>query len=187
MPRAGVTPARILDEAEVLVDVVGLEGLTLSAIADKLGIRIPSLYKHIEGLPRLQRDIAVSAKRELAVVLHGAADGKSGPDAITGMAHALRSWALAHPGRYAATVRAPQPGDTDDEAASAAATEVVFAALAAFDLGGSDAVDATRGLRSVLHGFVALELADGFGMPEAVDRSFDRLVEAFVAALPLYR
>ena len=48
---------------------------------------------------------------------------------------------------------------------------------------GSDAVDATRTLRASLHGFVALEASDGFGLPQDVDRSFDRLVDALDRAL----
>jgi Tetracyclin repressor-like, C-terminal domain len=40
-------------------------------------------------------------------------------------------------------------------------------------------VDATRALRSALHGFVMLENAGGFGLPRDVDRSFGQLVAAF--------
>ena len=58
------------------------------------------------------------------------------------------------------------------------AVGTIYAVLLGYGLTRSDAVDATRALRSALHGFVTLENAGGFGLPQDVDRSFDRLVMA---------
>ena len=46
MPRAGLTPQRVVVEAEELADLVGLNRLTLAELAARLGVRLPSLYKH---------------------------------------------------------------------------------------------------------------------------------------------
>ena len=183
MARAGLSEDRVVVEAERIADEVGLSRLTLAALAESLGVRQPSLYKHIDGMDALQRSIAVRAKTELGEVLGRAAVGKAGDDAIRALSTAYRRWALEHPGRYSATVRAPQPGDTDDEAARAAVVGVVFDVLAGYDLHGIDAIDATRALRSTLHGFIALESSGGFGLPVDVDRSFERLVDGLVVAL----
>ncbi len=187
MPRAGVTALRVVEEAEAVVDEVGLPGLTLAAVAARLGVRLPSLYKHVDGMPALQRDLAVRAKTELTQALRTAAVGQAGPDAVVALGQAYRTWAHAHPGRYAATLRAPAPGDDADLAASTAAVQVVLAALSAYGLSGDDAVDAVRALRSALHGFVSLELAGGFGLPVDVDRSFARLLAGVATALTTYR
>ena len=183
MARAGLSEDRVVVEAERIADEVGLSRLTLAALAESLGVRQPSLYKHIDGMDALQRSIAVRAKTELGEVLGRAAVGKAGDDAIRALSTAYRRWALEHPGRYSATVRAPEPGDTDDEAASSSVVGVVFDVLAGYDLHGVDAIDATRALRSTLHGFIALESSGGFGLPVDVDRSFERLVDGLVVAL----
>lgn len=183
MPRAGLTPVRVVAEAEVVADAVGLDRLTLAAVAGRLGVRIPSLYKHVDGIDGLRREIAVRAKTELGQAMARAAVGKAREDALTALAHAYRRWAKAYPGRYAATIRAPAPGDVDDEVASATAVQVVYDVLAGFGLSGVDSVDATRALRATLHGFVALESAGGFGLPVDVDRSFDRVVDGLVTAM----
>ena len=183
MARAGLSEDRVVVEAERIADEVGLSRLTLAALAESLGVRQPSLYKHIDGMDALQRSIAVRAKTELGEVLGRAAVGKAGDDAIGALSTAYRRWALEHPGRYSATVRAPEPGDTDDEAASASVVGVVFDVLAGYDLHGVDAIDATRALRSTLHGFIALESSGGFGLPVDVDRSFERLVDGLIVAL----
>ncbi|GAA4677873.1 TetR/AcrR family transcriptional regulator [Phytohabitans rumicis] len=178
MPRAGLTPTIVVEEAAKLADEVGLERLTLAAVAQKLGVALPSLYKHIRGLGALQQSLAVRALTEITAALSAAAIGRSGRQALVAMATAYRSYAHAHPGRYAATLRAADPNDPDHVAAGEAAVGVIYAVLAGYGLTGPAAIDATRCLRSALHGFVALEAAGGFGLPQDVDRSYDRLVGA---------
>jgi len=182
--RAGLSEERVVDEAEHLADEVGLTRLTLAALAERLGVRQPSLYKHIDGMDDLQRSIAVRAKREMADVLGRAAVGRSKNDAIRAISVAYRSWATEHPGRYASTVRAPAPDDVDDQDASSAVVGVVLDILAGYDLRGDDAIDAARALRSMLHGFI--EAAGGFGLPVDIDRSFGRLVDGLVTALSTF-
>lgn len=172
-----------MQEAALLADEVGLGRLTLAALAERLGVRQPSLYKHIESVAALHRGIAVAAKRDLVDVLRQASVGRSGADAIHAMAHAYRRWALLHPARYQVANRAPVPGDEEDEAASAAAVQVLADVLTAYELEGDDAIDAIRGLRSTLHGFVALETDGAFALSVDLERSFDRLVRGFVVAL----
>ena len=182
MPRAGLTPERVVAGAEELVDEVGLGNLTLAQLAGRLGVRLPSLYKHVTGMDGLQRELAVRAKSELALVLGRSAVGRSGADAVHSMAAAYRQWAKEHPGRYAATQRAPTPGDEADQLASAEGVDVVLDVLAGFGLTGVDAIDATRALRSAMHGFTSLELDGGFGLPVDVERSYTRMIGAFVTA-----
>ncbi|HPU03792.1 MAG TPA: TetR-like C-terminal domain-containing protein [Rhodoglobus sp.] len=184
MPRAGLSAERVVDEAERLADEVGLAQLSLAALAARLGVQPPSLYKHIAGQDALQRTIEARAKAELAEVMRDAAVGRSGADAVRSIAAEYRRWAKAHPGRYAATLAAPDPADADALAASVRAVDVLRDALAAYGLEGDDEIDAIRTLRSGLHGFVALEAAGGFGLPLDVDRSYVRLVDALVATLP---
>jgi AcrR family transcriptional regulator len=166
----------VIDEAQALSDEVGLQGLTLAALAGRLGVRQPSLYKHIDGSDALHRALAVRAKRELGGVLARATVGRSGDDAIAALADAYRGWAHAHPGRYQSTMAAPVPGNEDDEAASMAVVSVMLDILAGYHLSGDDAIHATRAVRAALHGFVSIEAADGFGLPIDIDVSFARLV-----------
>ncbi len=176
MPRAGLSEDRVVEEAELLADEVGLSQLTLAALALRLGVRQPSLYKHIDSLGGLRRSISIRAKSELADVLGRAAVGRSGDDAIASLSTTYRAWGLAHPGRYEAAQWAPRPGDEEDEAASMAVVLVCIDVLAIYELRGDDVIDAIRALRSALHGFVTLESTGGFGLPADVDRSFDRMV-----------
>ena len=183
MPRAGLSRAVVVAEAARVADEVRLERLTLAAVAGRLGVRLPSLYKHIAGLEALQVHLAAAAGRELAAELSAATVGRSKGDALLAMAHAYRAFALRRPGAYAATLRAPEDGDEEHQAAAMAVLQVVLSVLAGFGLEGEDAIDAVRGLRALLHGFVAIEAAGGFKLPQDLDRSYRRLVQTYADTL----
>jgi AcrR family transcriptional regulator len=183
VPRAGLSREIVVAEAARVADEEGYERLTLAAVAKRFGVAVPSLYKHVHGLDALRRGLAVLAIRELSEALAAGANGREGKPALRAMAHAYRDYAREHPGRYAATLRAPDPSDRDATSAAQSLLATVFSVLAGYDLTGTGAVHATRALRAALHGFVALQAAGGFGMPQDVDRSFERMVDGLDAAL----
>lgn len=183
MSRPGLNRTIVVERAALILDDRSLDGLSLSVLAESLGVRTPSLYKHIDGMPGLQRDIMLRAKTSLAHVLGQSAIGRSRDDAIRALALAYRRWALQHPGQYPMTVHAPASGDDDDASVSSSISDVVFNVLEGYGLLGDDAVDATRFLRSSLHGFVDLETRGAFELPVDLERSFARLTESVVVAL----
>lgn len=168
--------------AASLADAQGLEAVTLGTLADRLGVRTPSLYNHVEGLLGLRRDLAVLGMRELRGRLARAALGRSGDEAVMAIARAYRAFAHERPGLYAATL-GPYPRDATLEREGQRVVDIVLAVLEHYHLGGEAAIHAVRGLRSALHGFVSLEATGGFGMPYSLDESFERLVRLLVSGL----
>jgi AcrR family transcriptional regulator len=176
--------AAIAQAAAALADAAGdVERVTLAQVAERLGVRIPSLYNHIAGLAGLRREVTLLSLRELTGRVQAAAIGRAAGDAIIAIARAVRAYAQAHPGRYAATIRAAGRGDQEINTLAEALIGILLQALAAYNLGEDDALHAIRGLRSVVHGFAALEAAGGFGLPLDLDESFERLLRGFVAGL----
>jgi AcrR family transcriptional regulator len=183
VPRAGLNAAGVVRAAANLADADGLDALTLARIAASVGVRTPSLYNHVDGLDDVRRGVALVGLREIGEALRDAAVGRAGDDALTAMAHAYRAYARAHPGRYAATQRAPAAGDDEMADAARGSVGVVLAILRGYGLEGDDAIHAARAVRSALHGFVALETGGGFGIPVDLDESFDRMVAALARGL----
>jgi AcrR family transcriptional regulator len=183
MPRAGLDPDAVVAAAAALADADGLETVTLARVAERLGVRSPSLYAHVDGLPDLRRRLAARGARELAAQLQAAAAGRSGRDALGAVAAVYRRYAREHPGTYAAIQRAPDV--TEGAAAEAAGrlVDVVLAVLRGYGLEGDDAIHATRIVRAALHGFAALEAGEGFGIDLSPDETFARLVTALDAGL----
>lgn len=182
-PGPSLDRAAVVRAAAALADESGLEGVTLGSVAARLGVQPPSLYNHVAGLNGLRRALALWGLRELSRRLERAAVGKAGDDALVAVAHAYRGFAHERPGVYAATLRAPESGDAEWAALGAELVGIVLAVLAGYGVEGDDALHATRGLRSLLHGFVALEAGGGFGLPLDRDESFERLLQGFIAGL----
>lgn len=116
MPRAGLSRTGVVAVALTVVDdggARGFEDLTLAAVAARAGVATPSLYKHVAGLSDLKQEVAIVCVDELTERLTQAAVGRSGGEALRRLAEAYRGFALASPGRYAATQVAPSavPGD----------------------------------------------------------------------------
>jgi AcrR family transcriptional regulator len=182
VPRAGLTPDRIIAEAAAVADEVGLDRLTLAAVAPRCGVSLPGLYKHVTGLDEVRRGIAVAAVNDLTSALATAAAGVSGREALHAVSVAYREYARRHPGRYAASVMAPGAGDAEHAGAADAAYQVLTAAFQGYHLDSEGLIHAVRMWRSACHGIVSLEAAGGFGLPQSVEVTFGHLLDALDAA-----
>ncbi|HLY31301.1 MAG TPA: WHG domain-containing protein [Ktedonobacterales bacterium] len=184
--RAGLDEGVILQAAAVLADANGIEQLNVAQLAERLGVRAPSLYKHVASLDEIRRGLAVLGARELAQHLGRAAIGKSGREGVYAVADAYRRFARERPGLYAALQRASDPADANGQALRAASEEILAvlrAVLAPYGLDGEGEIHAIRTLRSLAHGFVALEAVGGFGIPIALDASYHYAIELFTRGL----
>jgi AcrR family transcriptional regulator len=181
--RVGLDRASVVEAAAKLVDQEGIEQLSLGRLAERLGVRTPSLYNHVAGLPGLKHDLALYCLCEVHDRITLATIGKSHAEAIVAFADAYRAYARETPGRYAFTLQAPDPGDQELQAIAQQLVDVVRAVLAPYRLSEEEAIHAIRSLRSIVHGFISLEAAGGFGLPVDLDASFHWLVNLFIAGL----
>lgn len=185
-PRSNLTKQTVVQAAADLINAEGLEALSLGRLAKELGIRTPSLYNHVDGLPGLMRELSILNARNLADRLSEAAIGQSGPESVRAVMQAMRAYIKEYPGLYLSTVRASgtqAEADPELEQEEARSVKVGMAVMASFGLEGEEAVHALRGLRSLVHGFTTLEISGGFGIPLDLDESFSRLVDLFIAGL----
>jgi AcrR family transcriptional regulator len=176
----------VVEAAADLINAEGIEALTLSRLAKRLGVRTPSLYNHVDGLPGLYRELALMNVRAMGARLGHAAMGRSGPEAVMAVAQAYRAYIKEFPGLYMASLSAARtrvPVDVELQAAEEQVVKIVMAVVASFGLSGEDGLHAVRGLRSAVHGFATLEVAGGFGLALDCDESFRRLINLFIRGL----
>jgi AcrR family transcriptional regulator len=185
-PRSNLTKDIVVRAAADLLSSEGAEALSLRRLAEKLGIRTPSLYNHVDGLPGLMQELSILNARNLADHLSEAAIGRSGPDLVVSVMQAYRTYIKEFTRLYLSTLRVsgmreePSPDLQREEARS---VKIAVTVMASFGLQGEDAIHAVRALRSLVHGFTTLEVSGGFGMPLDLDESFSRLVNLFIAGL----
>jgi AcrR family transcriptional regulator len=179
MPRAGLTPERLVAAAADLADEAGFEHVTLSALARRFGVKDASLYSHVRSLKDLRTRMALLAGGEMIDRIAEAVEGrKAGRDTLGAFAAAYRTYALEHPGRYAATqIRIDQELVTGSPTMRRTA-DVTYGMLRAYGLEEPDLTDAVRLLRSTFHGYCALESTGAFGAARDVQASWDRAIDA---------
>ncbi len=181
--RVGLDTTSVVEAAVKLIDEEGIDQLSLGRLAERLGIRTPSLYNHIQGLPGLKRELTLFCRHDLIDRIRRLTVGKSRDEAILALADAYRAYARETPGRYAFTLQAPDPGDQAVQAVSQETVELILAVLAPYQLSQEDAIHAIRGLRAIVHGFISLELVGGFGIPIDLDASFHWLIHIYIDGL----
>lgn len=179
MPRAGLDTAKVVAAGAALADEVGAPNLTMGLLAQRLGVRPPSLYKHVTGQDDLERRIATLAMSEVADRMGTAVQGLAGREALAAVMRAFRGYVVEHPGRYLiGNGLAPfASGDDPLVAARGGQQAVLEAVLRAYRIAPSDTVHALRTVRSLLHGFALIQAVDGFQYDTDVDASFEWLVD----------
>ncbi len=180
-PRIGLDLPAILEAAVEIADKQGIQEVTLASLAQKLNIRPPSLYNHVNGLQGLRTRLAIHGLEQLHSAMTNAAVGRAGEDAIRAMGEAYVEFARVHPGLYEATLLIPPTQDPDVEKTGSKIVELTVRVLKSFGLEGDMALHATRGLRSLFHGFASLEQKGGFGIP------LDLNVSSVCSSMPFWR
>ncbi|MGW6936504.1 TetR/AcrR family transcriptional regulator [Lentzea sp. NPDC054927] len=177
MPRGRLAPSLVTEAAAALVDEIGFDRLTMGLLAQRLKVKTPSLYKHVNSLADLVHRIAVLAATELGDALRDATQGVAGGDALAAAARALRRYVSEHPGRYAA-VSSARPDGPDDPLIPARSRLLssFTAVLRGYRLDPRQEIHALRMLRSVMPGIATTEAAGGYQIDVDVDDSFTWMI-----------
>jgi AcrR family transcriptional regulator len=182
-PRLGLDLPTIVEAAAEIADAYGIEEVTLASLAQKLGIRSPSLYNHVNGLTGLRTQLAIYGLKKLTHSINEALDDKTGDEAVHAIAAAYMAFARAHPGLYELTLRAPDAQEEEYESASRVLVELLVQTLSFYRLDREKSIHVVRGFRSYLHGFASIEQKGGFGMPQSVDESLKIVLQTYLTGL----
>lgn len=173
----------IIAAAAEIADLDGFDYVTLTTVASRVGVRKPSLYNHIKGLPELKGELAVWGTNQLRARISDAAIGKAKQDAIVAIANAYRLFAKERPGLYRAIVSSPDRENLELKVAIKKMMTVISIVLEPYHLSDNDKTHAIRGLRSLMHGFASLEEAGWFSAPVDREDSYQNLLENFIRGM----
>jgi AcrR family transcriptional regulator len=169
--------------ARRLLEEEGAEALTMRRLAEQLGIKAPSLYKHLPDKTALEAAIIATGFEEAAAKFEDALDGAtsggaangdaaaSGAAAVSALATAYREFALAHPHLYRLMHDGPLPRRHlpvgVEERAAAPVLRVAGSRARA------------RALWAFAHGMVMLELDQRFPPDADLDAAWEAGITAF--------
>ena len=96
--KSGLDKEMILEVAAKMADNKGIANVSLKSLAEELGVKSPSLYKHISGLEELNQELMLYGWKALEKEVIRAAIGKSKDDAIVAICYAYRNYVTRHTG-----------------------------------------------------------------------------------------
>lgn len=175
---------KVIEKAAAMAnEASSVTAVSLTALAEALEIRPPSLYNHITSQEDLYYGMTLFGLQQLITDLRQASLGLTGRDALMAMASAYRHFVRTRPAVYPLTICAPTPEQTELLTLSQEMLQMLLLVMGSLGLQGDDAIHAIRGLRAILHGFASLEAAEGYKMALDREESFRRLVSAYLDGL----
>jgi AcrR family transcriptional regulator len=172
-PRAG----EVLAVARRLLEREGAQALTMRRVADDLGIRAPSLYKHFPHKAALETAIIATGFEDAATAFETAVDGAD--DALTAFVAAYRGFAASHPHLYRLMTERPLPR-----------TELppgLEARTAAPLLRAAGTSTRARAAWAFIHGMTMLELNGRFPSDGLTEQAWEDGIAAFRGSTPTSR
>ena len=169
---ATLTPRarEIVAAARELLEEEGPDGLSMRRLAERLGIRAPSIYKHLPDKQTLENAVISDAFEEQAGVFEAAI--RDSDDPLAALARAYRAYALAHPHLYRLMTERALDRDNLAPGVEERAGRTVVEAV------GGDA-DLARAAWAFAHGMTVLELNDRFPPGADLESAWARGLDAF--------
>jgi len=151
----------IITAGRELVETGGAARLTMQAVADRVGVRPPSLYKRVRDRDALLVLVAQATVDDLAQRL-AASDGT-----LAGIAHVYRGFAHERPEGFRLMFT------VDGAAESLDRVSAPILRVAEDLVGEAAALEAARLVTAWATGFIDMELAGAFRLGGDIDRAFE--------------
>jgi AcrR family transcriptional regulator len=156
---------QIAGVAREILEESGLTALTMRTLADRLGIKAPSLYKHFPDKRAVEVELTAQLLEESAAALE-TAEARA-PGSLEALARAYRTYAVSHPHLYCLATERPQPRDLLPAGLEDRAAAPLMRAC-------DGDVDLARAVWAFAHGMVVLEIHGRFPEDADLDAAWSR-------------
>lgn len=178
-----VTAESIVDKGRELLEQLGTDGTSLTAIADALHIRPPSLYRYYRNRSALLKAMnTLTVREQIRAMDEAASRGHNAQTSLLYAARAFRDYAHEWP---ASVLMAYGSSDHQVQAAAAEAERLVLPmqALVAELCGEEQSLTGLRGLFALVFGFVALEMNGVFRRGGDLSAAYETAVMVYLDGL----
>jgi AcrR family transcriptional regulator len=179
--RARTSQTDIVAAGRELLEAGGLDAVTMQAIAERVGIRAPSLYKRFANRGDLIAAIGASVLADLGAAL-APYENLEPRDGLRDAAAAFRRFALDHRRAYELIFMSLPAGSRPPAELNAHAAAPLVA-LAGRLVGPDRALEAARLFTAFAHGFVSMELSGAFRLGGDLDTAYRYGIDVLVDAL----
>ena len=160
----------IVEAARAILEEEGPDAVSMRRVADRLGIRAPSLYKHLPDKAALETALISAGLEEQAEAFEAAV--RDADDPLGALGASYRDFARRRPHLYRLMTERPLLRDRLAPGVEARAAAPIIAAL------GGDR-DLARAAWAFAHGMATLELNGRFPPDADLDEAWRRGLDAF--------
>ena len=171
----------IVSEAWQLIEADGANKLSLSKLANALGIKAPSLYRHIGNKAQLLRAVNLYTSQQLVDALNEATANGHGTasEQLVAIMRAYRDFAHEHPNCYILAFTNNDDALRPDEKVLEQMALPLQALVTAVS-GPTESLAALRGAMALVHGFIMLELYGQLRRGGDLSTDFESAVQAYL-------
>ena len=185
--RARTSIDAIVAAGRALLEDGGVNAVTMLAVAERVGVRAPSLYKRLRNRNELLAAIASATLQDLNHELEPLGRDPDPAAGLRAIAFAFRAFAHRRPREYELLfANLPPDARAPTDQNELAAAPVI--SLASRLVGTGRALDAARTMTAFVHGFISMELSGAFRLGGDVDEAFqyglDVVVDSLARAAP---
>ncbi len=180
---AKTSRAEIVAIARALVEASGPDALTLGAVAERAGIRSPSLYKHFADRAAILKAVEIGVLHDLELVLRRETEGTGAAERVASMALAYRRFARVAPHRYRAIYSGNAFNDPEIRQACLFSAQPLFDELQRAGVAEARILPLSRTMVAFLHGFVLMEIGNAFQLGGDIEAAFTTGLEIILREL----
>ncbi|HEY5731525.1 MAG TPA: WHG domain-containing protein [Anaerolineales bacterium] len=171
----------IIETARILIERDGVEHLSLGNVAAELGIKAPSLYRHIESKSALLQAVIEHTYLSLFRAYDKALSnsGENPTEQLMALSQAQRTFAHANPNSYLLAYAAQDPELRADPNMLLERAVIIQKIIIQIS-GEENSLPALRGLLALAHGFIMLELNGQFRRGGDLSAAFEESIRAYL-------
>lgn len=187
MPRTGLSKEKIIEKAAELANEKGLSYLSVTTLADYLGIKKPSLYNHMKTIEDMHRDLMIYGWRIVSEEVVKGIDSSDEKKNLSEYGRKFYKFATDNPGVFEAMLWYNKYSDEALISATEGVYMFFFAQTDGLGINREIANHLLRTYRAFLEGFIMLQIHNSFGNPISVEESFNISMNVLISGIDQYR
>lgn len=180
-----ITKEAVIQAASDIADEKGLNNLSLKVVAEKLNIRTPSLYNHINCLDDLLRAVAHKGMRQMNEQMKQTAIGKTGTIAIKAVAIEYLNYMIIHHGVYETIQWATWHGTEETATIFNDYLSLLITLINSCNFAPEHTNEILDMLTGLIHGFTTLQLRYAFSNPDKVRNDLSNALDTLLNGVQL--
>ena len=174
------TKEAVIKATSDLADEKGLNNVSLKAVAQKLNIRTPSLYNHIESLDNLLLEVAHNGMRDMNERMMKIAVGKIGKEAIKLVSIEYLNYMIEHPGVYEIIQWASWNGTEETAIIFNDYLSLLKTLICSCGFNPDKTTEILSMVTGMLHGYTTLQLRYAFSNPDKVRKELSEAIDTLL-------